>query len=141
MADQHGAQRIFVASPHYVTMQGGEGVAFVTFYAQDAVPITSEDIFYNYLALTDDGQYYVIARLPISTEALPATYDDFVFPNVDSNGVPIRWAENYGGYRTQTASELEALAADDWLPTLDTLDTILSSLRVVGDFENVEEHD
>lgn len=134
-----GARRMLIADAHYVDMQQGQGVAFVTFYAQDLLPVNNEGIFYNYLALTDDGEYFVTMRLPIGAAILPDTYEDFEFPNVDSFGVPVGWAENYGGYRTQTTNELDALAPDDWEPSMDTVDSIVSSILVVGDFKDTDE--
>ena len=83
-----GARRMMIAAAHYVEMQGGHGVAFVTFYAQDLLPITNEGIFYNFLALTDDGEYVVTVRLPIRAAVLPDTYDDFVEANP---AFPTQW--------------------------------------------------
>jgi hypothetical protein len=127
-----GARRMMIAAAHYVEMQGGQGVAFVTFYAQDLLPITNEDIFYNYLALTDDGKYWIIARLPVRAAVLPDTYQDFVAANPS---FPTNWQANYGGYRTNITNELDALASDQWEPSMDTLDGIVSSIQILQDFD------
>lgn len=127
-----GARRMMIAAAHYVEMQGGRGVAFVTFYAQDLLPITNEDIFYNFLALTDDGEYFITARLPVRAPVLPDTYDDFVAENP---AFPTNWAANYGGYRTNVTNELDALAPEDWEPNMDTLDSIVGSIQILHDFE------
>ena len=43
--------------------------------------------------------------------------------------------ENYGGYRINITNELDALAPDEWEPSMTTLDGIVSSIQVLQDFE------
>lgn len=129
-----GAQRMLISSPHLVEMQNGMGVAFVTFYTQALSPVTNDMIFYNYLALTDE--HFVIVRLPIHTSILPDTYEDFEFPQVDSDGIPVGWEENYANYVSETAVQLNALGVNDWEPSMNTLDSILNSIAILQDFES-----
>lgn len=131
-----GARRFVVAAPHYIESDEGLGVAFVTFYAQDLLPVTNDSIFYNFLGLAADGEYYLMVRLPIRTEILPDTYDDFEFPNIDQFGVPVGWADSYGSYIADITSQLTSLNPDEWEPSMNVLDDIVRSIQIVGDFES-----
>lgn len=128
-----GARRLVIAAPHYVEMQSGLGVAFVTFYAQDLLPVTNDAIFYNFLGLANDGQYYVMVRLPINSAILPDTFDDFEFPDNDQFS---DWGAGYDAYIDDITGQLNALESDDWQPSMDTLDSIIGSLAITGDFDS-----
>lgn len=123
-----GARRMLIVSPHYVHMENGRGVAFITMYAQDILPVTKEDAFYNFVGLTDDEQYLVTMQYPIESDMLINSIDDFIFPD--------NWEDNYHIYIQQATESLNTVQPDEWRPSLNTLDTVIRSIYITGGFEN-----
>jgi hypothetical protein len=117
-----GAARTLISSAHYVTLQNGEGVAFVTMYAQDLLPVNNDALFYNVIALANEGQTMVVMRLPIRTESAIDHYEDFDFA--------FDWETRFRAYMAEQTDMLNALESDDWTPSLDDLDAIVASLYV-----------
>ena len=109
----------------FVDFQGGRGVRFLTEYAQYAAPINNTDLFYTFQGLTDDGQYYVAAILPVAHPALPA--DASQVPGSDAEA----FADNYDTYANDMALQLAGYGAAEFTPGLALLDAMMASLKVV----------
>ncbi|HEX9387675.1 MAG TPA: hypothetical protein VF918_15235, partial [Anaerolineales bacterium] len=58
-----------------ISFQNGQGVRFLTEYAQYAASANNHDLFYHFQGLTRDGAYYIIAILPITVPVLAETSD------------------------------------------------------------------
>lgn len=127
-----GARRMLVVLPHYVDMENGRGVAFITMYAQDLLPVTKENVFYNFVGLTDDEQYLVTMQYPVDSDMLIGSMDDFVFPE--------NWEEVYTVYMQQATESLHTVLPEEWRPSLNTLDAVVNSIYVTGGFENEGEN-
>ncbi len=101
---------------------GGAGVRFVGRFAQDVSPIENFQLRYLFQGLSGDGQFLIVAQLPITTTALPTdpqsldgdAYDEF--------------AANYETYLAETTATFDALAASDFTPDLAVLDAMLLSV-------------
>ncbi len=122
-----GARRVIIVSPHYVDMTNGRGIAFVTMYAQDLLPVTNEGVFYSFVGLTTDGNYLVTFQYPVTAEILIGAENA---PNLVTD-----WGKNYIEYIRQATESLNTLGADDWQPSLAELDQIVGSIYVAGGFE------
>lgn len=121
-----GARRTLVSSARLITLQNGSGVAFVTMYSQDVLPIYNDGLFYNVLALTDDGTYFVVLRLPVRTDAIEIdSYFEFYFPD--------DWQVLYPQHIEDMTNLLDSLSPDEWDPSLDTLSAIAASIYIKGD--------
>ena len=123
-----GARRLLIALPHYVDMENGRGIAFITMYGQNIFPVSNESLFYNFVGITDNGNYLVSFEYPVRSELLMESMRDFVSPP--------NWEDNYHIYMQQATDSLNTMSSNDWQPTLDELDTLVNSIYVTGGFEN-----
>ena len=120
---QMPATNDFAAQISYLDLaDGGAGVRFVGRFAQDVSPIENYQLRYIFQGLSGDGQFLIVAQLPITTTALPEAlqtmdgdaYNDF--------------AANYTTYLAETTAAFDALATSDFAPDLATLDAMLLSV-------------
>jgi hypothetical protein len=102
-----GASQGMQAQVRTIDSPSGAGVRFITFYSQDAIPITNDNIFYTYQGMTPDGKYRISMIYPIDAKGIP---------NSDSP--------------EETTAYLNSLAAADFTPSLDALDSMAQSIRV-----------
>jgi hypothetical protein len=70
------AAQVFKARVKLLPFHGGKGLAFVTAYAQDTVPVANDALFYTFQGLTGDGRYWVAVYYPLTASALPKTVRD-----------------------------------------------------------------
>lgn len=126
MPMQYAAQ-IFHTQIKYLDFANGSGVRFLSAYAQDITPITNDNIFYTFQGLTTDGEYYISAFYPISSTALPNTYEESTAAqNMDE------FAKTYTSkYLPGVAEGLDSLPSDQFIPDLSELDNLVQSLNAV----------
>lgn len=106
-----------------------DGYRFIGRFAQDANPITRDGVpmQYIYQGFTNDGEYLVSFFYPVTSDQLPS--------NADVNDAFAEAQAEEGGAEAFIANqveELNALDADAWDPTLDTLDAVVGSLQIDG---------
>jgi heat shock protein HslJ len=102
------------------------GYRFVGRWAQDANPVTNQNLFYNYQGFTNDGQYLVSFFYPVKTDQLPDDISGVTQEDMDTfNSDP----QTHVG---EMADRLNQLAASDWQPDLATLDALVGSLQIEG---------
>jgi hypothetical protein len=118
------AAQVFRAQIKYLNFQSGQGIRFVTQYAQAIMPINNQEIFYTFQGLTSDGRYYVAAILPVTTSALPDTNQ--LSPEQEA---AFNTSGAFEAYLGQVVQTLNGLPPTDFTPNLDQLDTMLQSLR------------
>jgi hypothetical protein len=109
------------AQVSYFRFQNGEGVRFLTQYGQAAWPINNDEMFYTFQGVTDDGQFYISAILPISNPILPD-------PETIDMDTP--FYDNFPTYVIETEEELNLQPQDSFNPTLPMLDAMIASLFV-----------
>jgi hypothetical protein len=132
MVPSFNAQQAFASNIALVPFQNGQGVRFVTEYAQYPAPANNQDLFYHFQGLTRDGAYYIIAILPISNPNLAETsdagaplpaggvlYSYLVDPNADMQL-----------YYKGVVEVLNATPPDAFTPTLQQLDALIQSMQV-----------
>jgi hypothetical protein len=117
------AAQFMQANVSYLRFQNGEGVRFLTQYGQAAWPINNDDMFYSFQGITDDGQFYISAILPIAHPSLPdpetVTMDDDFY-------------NNFMDYVAIKEGHLTAESPGSFSPTLPMLDEMIESLQVIA---------
>lgn len=119
------AGQVFWAQYQKVPFQNGNGIRYLTLYAQYFAPVNNHDIFYTYQGITQDGKYWISAILPITHPSLPA--------NADNPPGGLSWDQftsNYGPYITDVVAMLNSQPADAFFPSLNALDTLIASIQV-----------
>lgn len=119
----------FSAQVHGVSFQNGHGVRYLTQIMTNFMPVNNRDLFYYYKGMTNDGNYYVQAILPINTAYLPA--DDSPTTPLPADGIPFNM-DDFPGYLDAVAQKLNSTDAFDFNPYLDALDEMISSIQVKG---------
>ena len=121
------AAQVFHTQVKYLDFANGSGVRFLSAYAQDITPITNENIFYTFQGLTSDGQYYISAFYPISSTALPGTFEESTAAqNMDE------FTKSYTSkYLPGVAEGLNSLPSDQFIPDLSELDNLVQSLNAL----------
>lgn len=127
------AAQTFRAQVKYMDFQNGQGVRFLTEYAQYYAPVNNQDLFYAYQGITTDGKYWVSAIMPVNAAylqensqsvnvpaggILPPTFDD---PNYEVN---------MAAYSANMINKLNTTPDTDFTPALDCLDQYFSSLSI-----------
>ncbi len=127
------AAQVFKAQVKYLDFQNGQGVRFLTEYAQYYAPINNDDLFYAYQGITADGKYWVSAILPINAAYLQEAYDSV---NVPDGGIPAPAMDdpNYGNameaYYIVMLDKLNTTPDASFTPGLDCLDQFIQSLQI-----------
>ncbi len=119
------AAQVFHAQYRQLPFQSGEGIRYMTIFAQYFAPVNNHDLFYTYQGLTSDGQYWVSAILPINHPSLPA--------NADNPPGGMSWEEFSNGYDSYSAdmtNQLNSQPADSFVPSLNALDALVASIQV-----------
>lgn len=119
---------IFTAHMQLLDFQSGRGVRMVTQYAQYLAPVNNHELFYHFQGLTNDGKYYMIAILPVSSSILAE--DDKPDSPVPPGGVAVPSTGPDATYYEAITSALNAMYPDSFNPSLFQLDTLVKSITV-----------
>jgi hypothetical protein len=117
------AAQVMHAHIQYLDFQNGQGLRYLTEFAQGIVPINNYELIYTYQGLTSDGKYYVAAVLPVHHPSLPE--DGTVTGNE-----PPEFTSDFPAYVTNVVSTLNPQAGNTFTPDLTQLDAMMSSLEV-----------
>jgi hypothetical protein len=119
------AAQVFYAREQILPFVSGNGIRFMTEFAQYFAPVNNTDLFYTYQGLTSDGLYWVSAILPVNHAILPA--------NADNPPTGETWEEfsnNYEPYINDMVSQLNAQTPESYLPSLTLLDALVGSITI-----------
>lgn len=119
------AAQTFSSQVAVIPFQNGQGVRFLTLYAQYFAPINNTDLFYTFQGLTADGQYWISAVLPINNAILPA--DSMTLPSGQTMDT---FSNNYSNYIGDITAQLNAQSADSFIPTITMLDALINSITI-----------
>lgn len=114
------------AGVEYLDFQNGAGIRYLTQYAQALSVVNNEEICYTFQGLTQDGEYYIAARLPVYHPDLLAGANDApdgdtsVWEDVDKNVQ----------YMQKMAPMLDTAAPSSFTPNLTTLDALMGSISI-----------
>jgi hypothetical protein len=118
------AAQVFCAKAQPVAFADGKGIRYVTYYAQGMDPAMEWFVFYTFQGLSDDGQYYVSAVLPIQTNILPDEPPE-MGAELDVNALAIHLQAQVKKINTQ--------ADDRFNPSISMLDGLISGVHIPGD--------
>ena len=104
----------------YLKFKTGAGVLFLTQYSQDVVPtpLNNEELVCDFQGLSNDGKYYIAARMAITNPSLPKGIDSTKVPDKDPNGAYLRKQERL----------LNSLTDESFRPSLTSLKSLLTSI-------------
>jgi hypothetical protein len=126
------ATQIFASNIQVVSFQNGRGVRFLTQYAQYAASANNHDLFYQFQGLTDDGNYYLIAILPVSAPVLAESSD--AGAPLPLGGVPYPYyadpEADMENYYASVMDVLNATSPQAFTPTIYQLDSLIQSIRI-----------
>ena len=117
------AEQLVQARVTYLDFEDGRGVRFLTQYAQACSPINNHELFYTFQGLTDDGQTYVAAILPVSHPGLPENQAAY-------EGELDALAEDFESYLAEVEKQLNLGPTSDFTPDLIGLDAMMRSLEI-----------
>ena len=110
---------------------GGGGVRTLTEYAQYAAPINNRELFYHFQGLSGDGNYYIIAILPINASILAE--DEKPEATIPEGGVPIPTDIGPNAvYYFSVTEKLNSLPPEAFTPSLVALDELIQSISVAN---------
>ncbi len=117
------AAMIFHTKTDYVAFQNGDGIRFLTMFGQALYPLDNTNVFYTYQGLTNDGNYYVSAVLPISNPILPDN-GDYLMEDY------MAFQDNWDNYLAETLQLLNAQPLASFGPRIDILDQMINSISI-----------
>lgn len=126
------AAQIFASNFRTISFQNGSGVRFLTEYAQYFATVNNYDLIYHFQGFTDDGEFYIIAILPVTAPALAETSDfeavvpvgGIAFPDINDPNVDMQ------AYYASVTDLLNATPSEAFTPALSQLDALIQSMRV-----------
>lgn len=110
------AQQVFCTQPKVIEFASGQGLRYLTHYAQGPSPILDHQVFYTFQGLTHDGRFYIAAFFPVTTGVFPTEAQ----ANIDPNDLATL---------TEKITALNNLAEADFAPSLTSLDALIGSLQ------------
>lgn len=112
----------------YIPFGNGIGLRAISYEFEDTfvAQITNETIYYYYDGVTDDGRYYVALKYPVDAEGFTES-GQFTDAELAEAGA------DFNAYVDETMSPLDELAIDEFTPSLDLLDAVVSSIEVAPD--------
>jgi hypothetical protein len=114
--------QVFHAQAQYLVSGNIQGIRFISQHSQDPAPIMlSQELFYTFQGITDDGAYYVAAFFPLTTTVLP---DKIEVEDWDA------FHANYDTYLSEMTVVLNQLLPKEFTPDITLLDSMVTSLRV-----------
>jgi hypothetical protein len=126
------AKLLFAAQVQQVSFQNGSGVRFLAEYGQSAASANNADLFYQFIGITRDGAYYIVAILPVSSPVLAETPD--AGAPLPPRGIPYPFAANpnanMDAYYIAISDLLNAQLPESFSPRLAELDALIQSMRI-----------
>jgi hypothetical protein len=128
-----GAMSVFKAQMKYIDFQNGQGIRFLTEYAQYNAPVNNNDLFYTFQGLTSDGKYWISAIFPVNATYLQASSESTEVPDggllAPSFDDP-NYVANFITYYSDMINKLNTTPDAEFNPGLDCLDQFIQSLTI-----------
>jgi len=127
-------KQAFVSKIQLISFQNGQGVQFLTEYAQYAVSADNSDLFYQFQGLTRDGEDYIVAIFPVMVPVLAETSDGGA--PLPPGGIPYPYfakgpEADMEAYYDSVATLLEDTFSQSFTPSLDQLDALIQSIQIM----------
>jgi hypothetical protein len=127
------AAQVFASNIQAVSFQNGSGVRFLTEYAQYAAPVNNNELVYHFQGFTNDGEYYIIAILPITAPVLAETSD--AGAPLPPGGIPYPFMADPNAdmqaYYASITDLLNATSPEAFTPSISQLDALIQSMQVI----------
>lgn len=116
----NNASGAILSRVEYLPFKTGKGVLFLTQYSQDLYPspINNEELTAVFQGLSDDGKYYVAARLAITHPSLPRGID--FTPDISR--------DKARSYLRKAEQDLNRLDEESFTPSLKMVKAMISSI-------------
>lgn len=126
------AAQVFASNIQAISFQNGDGVRFLTEYAQYAAPVNNHELIYHFQGFTNDAEYYIIAILPITAPALAETSDAGAVVPAGGIALPDINDPNadWQGYYASVTDLLNASSPEAFTPSISQLDALIHSMLV-----------
>lgn len=126
------AAQAFASNIQAVSFQNGSGIRFLTEYGQYPAPVNNHELFYQFQGFTNDGEYYIIAILPITAPALAETSEagaavpvgGIAYPDINSSN------PDFQSYYASITDLLNATSPEAFTPSLSQMDALIQSMWV-----------
>lgn len=133
--DLFGAEDIKVR-PQKIDFQNGSGISYLYYWGVGpGVPVSNDRLIYTFDGLTDDNKYFVRVTLPVKVPFLDDSIDlSQPISSAPPGVIAYPDYENFESvveYDNTLYSKLTGSDANVFGPSLDTLDTFISSLLLV----------
>lgn len=119
------AGQIFVTQVEFIDFEGGRGVRYLTQLGQALAPANNNDLFYSFQGITNDGEFFISAQLPVHHPELLNSSGD-----VGNDWEPYYSQEAWNEYKTEIEEALNNYSPDSFAPSLVLLDDIFRSLKI-----------
>jgi hypothetical protein len=119
----------FTAQVHALDFKNGRGLRYLTQVFTNFLPVNNRDLFYYYQGITNDGNFFVQATLPINAPFLAA--DDSPNTALPADGIPFN-VDDFTGYLDAVREKLNSAETFSFNPFLDALDEMIASMQVNG---------
>ena len=116
------ASQVMHAQVEFIDFNNGKGIRFLTQFDQAPIPINNYELIYTFQGLTNDGEYYVSAILPVSHPELPNENNVFTDQEEEMKDFPT--------YMENTVKWLNQEATGSFTPDLSKLDEIIRSIEI-----------
>ncbi len=120
------AGQVFYARPSKVQFMNGEGILYLTCFAQAILPVDGQCLFYTYQGLTYDKQYYVSAIFQVDHPGLSSAENVNLYKEAEAS----MEASQYEAYLATMKGQLEAWPVGEFIPSLAKLENVVKSLSV-----------
>ena len=123
----------FSAQIKTIDFANGRGLRYLIQVDQAALPINNRDLFYYFIGLTNDGNYFIEALFPTGISFL-SNGDDLTtvpaggiaFPDTTSNPSP----QDFTDYYQAVSDKLNTTSPDVFNPSLTQLDALIQSIQI-----------
>lgn len=127
------AAQVFASNIEEISFQNGSGIRFLTEYAQYAAPVNNKDLFYQFQGLSDDGEFYIVAILPITMSKLAETSDEDA--DLPDGGIPYTYFsdnDNFDAqdYYAKITDLLNSASPESFTPSISQLDALIQSMVI-----------
>jgi heat shock protein HslJ len=113
----------------FFSFDRGYGVRFVGRFSEDAGPISNDGLFYIFQGFSQDGNYFYSFFYPVKSLELADTQAEIPAEEMDA------FKQDAAAYKEANIQTLNGLAPADWEPSLETLDSLVSSLNYVSMYD------
>jgi len=126
------AAQVFASNIQAVSFQNGSGIRFLTEYGQYPAPVNNHELFYQFQGFSNDGEYYIVAILPITAPGLgesshpesAVAIGGVAYPSM---GDP---SDDWKAYYAAAANLLDATSPESFTPSISQLDALIQSMWV-----------